>query len=219
MHKIFWLDASIKFLDRLLYTSFMKMKTSLCSKNPEHAARSRWPRLLKVIGPVRPKTDFEWTVYRDLLVSREIADAFLAEGFSGMKARPVEYYSTTETPFGRDSCELYATGWGGVAPPESGIHVVEECSACDHKVFAGYSSPEKVFNIDGWDGSDVFITWPLPRYIMVTARVHDFILGREYSGVTVRPLAELPEVVAGTLSPGSLRDWFDDARVKDIAGV
>ena len=213
MKNIYWLSSSVRFEDQLRYASAMTLETELCSHRPEHAARSRWIRPLKVIGPIRPMTDFEWTVYGDVIVSRSVAESLRNVGFSGMQCLPAELHTSTETPFGRESLELRINGWGGNAPADSGIHEVERCSYCEHKVFSGYSHPERLFDIGGWDGSDMFLIWPLPRYIMVTGRVRNFILDSKYTGVCLRKLEELPHVVAGTLTPGNLRDWFDEDRL------
>ena len=214
--KIFWLAPGVRFEDQLCYASTTKLETKLCPHRPEHTMRSRWGRPLKVVGPVRPVTDFEWTVYGDVIVSQTMAEAFGKAGFSGVQLLPVEFYTSTETPFGRESVELRVNGWGGNAPASSGIHEIERCTYCGHRIFSGYSCPERLFNLEDWDGSDLFLIWPLPRYMMVTGRVRDFILDSKYTGVRLRRLAELPRVVAGTLTPGNLADWFDDERVHMI---
>jgi hypothetical protein len=194
------------------------METELCSSRPEHARRSRWIRPLKVIGPIEPMTDFEWTVYGDVIVSNDIADCFRKEEFSGVQFLPTEFYTSTETPFGRPSLELRVNGWGGYAPAESGIQKIKQCPYCSHKVFSEYTRPEKLFDIESWDGSDFFLIWPLPRYLLVTGRVRDFILDSKYSGVSFKKLGELPRAVAGTLTPGNVRDWFDEDRARTIEG-
>jgi hypothetical protein len=216
MHKIFWLTSNVRFEDKLAYSSEMRLETELCSRRPEHAARARWTRPLKVISPIQPMTDFEWTVYGDIIVNSEIAESFRNAKFSGVQFSPSEFYTSTETPFGRSSFELRVTGWGGRAPVESGIREIERCPYCKNTVFSGYTHPERLFNIDGWDGSDMFLIWPLPRYIMVTGRVRDFISDAKYTGVRFRKLTELPPVVAGTLTPGNLHNWFDDDRLAVI---
>jgi hypothetical protein len=161
-------------------------------------------------------TDFEWTVYGDIIVSGEVAESFRRVGFSGVGFPPVELYSSTETPFGRESFEVRANGWGGCAPADSGVRIMQECPYCKRRVFSGYTRPERIFDLEAWDGSDVFLIWPLPRYIMVTGRVRELILDSRYSGVRVRALGELPMPIAGKLGPGHLADWFDAPRVVEI---
>ena len=142
--------------------------------------------------------------------------AFQAAGFSGLAFCPVELFTTTETPIGRGVWELRVRGWGGMASTASGVRLLEECSSCKHQVFSGYTERSKLFREEAWDGSDFFVIWPLPRYIMVTQRVREHILGEGYSGVVVRSLAELPDVIAGTLTPGHFEDWFDEVALSRI---
>src|SRR5262245_48718290 len=129
MSKIYTLQPDISWKDHLLYTG-MKLETALCAYDPQHTTKQAWPRPLKVIGPVVQASDFEWTVYLDIVVSRGIAESLKAMGFSGMRFLPVEFHTTTQTPFGREAYELNVTGWGGMAPPASGIRALEECPAC-----------------------------------------------------------------------------------------
>ncbi len=219
MYEIFWLAPDVKFEDRLVYTG-MTSHVELCPLNEglpsQHASRRRWDRPLKVIGPVRPLTDFEWTVYGDLVVSKNIVSLFQASGFTGADFQPVEIFTTTQTPIGREAFEIRVKGWGGFAPKESGIRVLEECPVCKRRVFSGYTERDNLFHFESWDGSDFFIIWPLPRYIFVTGRVRDAILKSHYTGVRLCRLAELPTPISGKLGPGNLLDWFDETKVAEI---
>jgi hypothetical protein len=215
MKNVFWLSTDLKFDDLLEYGNSMRMETELCPFDPQHTIRSRWCKPLRVVGPVRAITDFEWTVYNDILVNQDIVQALGRAGFSGISFEPVELLTTTETPIGREVFELRVVGWGGDAPPESGVRVIKECPFCRRQVFSIYTDPEKLFDTNQWDGSDFFTIWPLPRRIMITPRVRNFFLQAEYSGLWVRDLKELPSGSVKTLTPGNVLDWFDaDPRLK-----
>jgi hypothetical protein len=220
MYRIYWFDTNVRWKNQLRYTSSMKLDTIVCTKNPEHASSQRWRRPLKLIGPVEPFSDFEWSVYSDVFVRREIATSLKNSGFTGIHFDEVEYYSTTETPFGRDALELRVQGWGGMAPQTSGVRVIEQCPCCNHQVFTTATNPKNLFDPEIWDGSDFFIIWPLPRYIFVTQRVRDMIQSEGWSGPRIRPIADLAELndrfIAGTLSPGHLEDWFDKEKADQI---
>ena len=216
MSRIYQLEADISWKDHLLYAEGMKLDTVLCAHDPRHTTRHRWNKPLKVVGPVIPGTDFEWTVYLDLIVNREIVESLKNMGFSGMRFLPVEFYTTTQTPFGREAYELNVTGWGGTALPASGIRVLNECPACKRQVFSEFANPSKLFNFDEWDGSDFFIIWPMPRFIMITGRVRDHILEKGYSGVKITPVDRLQKSIAGGFTPGHIGDWFDERRAKEI---
>jgi hypothetical protein len=220
MHRIYFLDPNVRFDDKLVYTGAMRMETALCPLNAglpsQHATRQRWTNPIKAIGPIHRMTDIEWTVYHDLLIERDIVEKLQAAQFSGIEFRPAELYTTTETPIGREVFHLKVTGWGGMASPESGIHVIKECPQCKRRVFSGFTDPEKLFTGDAWDGSDFFIIWPMPKFIFVTDRVADWIIKSEYSGVRVKPLEKFQKSLANTYTPGHLHDWFDDAKLAEI---
>jgi hypothetical protein len=211
MRDVFWLSSTLAFDAKLEYTSFMRLETELCPLDPRHASKSRCSKPLKVIGSVRSMTDFEWTVFNDILVNQAVIEGFQKAGFTGAAFIPAELFTTTETPIGREVFELKAIGWGGVAPEESGVRVIEECPFCKRQVFSIYREKAKLFNRRNWDGSDFFIIWPIPRWIMVSRRVRDHIVASGYSGVRARDLEDLPVGVVKTISPGQLNDWFDEA--------
>ena len=216
MDKIYWLSSAVKFDDKLCYVPGAQMDKKSCPHDPRHHMRQRWKKPLRVIGPVRGLTDFEWTVFGDILVGPEIVSDFRSAGFSGIEFTPVDLFTTTETPIGRESYELKITGWGGYAPVESGIRVLKECPYCGRKVFSGFTNKEKLFDAAQWDGSDFFIIWPMPKKFFITDRVRKFMLERDYSGVTIHALGELRPAVAGTFTPGNLHDWFSASKVAEI---
>lgn len=219
MHKIYFLEPSVRFDDQLTYANHVRRQTTLCPVNSglpsQHTMRQLQPNPIRAIGPVQRMADFEWTVYHDMLVERDIMEELQAR-FSGFEFRHAELYTTTETPIGREVFQLRVTGWGGIAPPDSGIRVVEECPHCKRQVFSGFTDPNKIFSIDAWDGSDFFIIWPMPKFIFVTGSVVDWIKKSGYSGIRVKPLDKFPKSIAGRFSPGHLHDWFDDDRLAEI---
>jgi hypothetical protein len=64
-----------------------------------------------------------------------------------------------------------------------------------------------------WDGSDIFMVWPLPRFILVTAHVAEALESARLSGISFRPISELPPQENG-LSPGRLSYWMPIDRMK-----
>jgi len=161
-------------------------------------------------------TDVEWTVFNDLIIEEDILDSLKSAKFSGVKFQPVELFTTTETPIGRRAFETVVTGWGGMAAPESGVRVIEECRYCRRRVYSGFTDPTRLFSPEAWDGADFFIIWPMPRFTFVTKRVADIIDRSEYSGVRVRKLDKFPKSIAGGYSPGHLADWFEGKKLAEI---
>jgi hypothetical protein len=216
--QIYFLESTTRFDEKLEYSSAVQMDMSLCPLNAgmpsQHAMRQKWRRPLKIIGAVQRMTDFEWTVHRDVLVEKDIVEQLAV--FSGAEFKPVELYTTTESPIGRQVFELKVIGWGGMAPPQSGIRIMKECPHCKRRVFSGLTNPNHLFSPEAWDGSDFFIIWPMPKYVFVTQKVANFINKSEYSGVRVKPLDKMPKSVSGKYSPGHLHDWFEGKKLTEV---
>ena len=79
--------------------------------------------------------------------------------------------------------------------------------ACDLTVYSCFSDASSLFDKTQWDGSDIFLIWPLPRYIFVSDRVRQLIIDGGLRGAVLVPPDEL-QCKSGTLTPGSLGDWF-----------
>jgi len=215
MDKIVAMRSSEKSDDFLTYAK-INVVSEKCAYDPGHFALEKWQRPLKVIGSVRPFTDFEWTVYGDLIVTNEVQKKLAKTHFTGFRFQPVDFFSTTKTPFGRDSVELEIIGWGGRARKESGVEIIEECPACKRRVFAAYDDPGKIFNADEWDGSDLFTIWPMPRTYFVSKDVRNWIADNEFTGVRFIEISKLPPTAGHTLTPRSLESLFDAEIAKRI---
>jgi hypothetical protein len=82
-------------------------------------------------------------------------------------------------------------------------------------VYSGLTTPESLFKERQWDGSDIFIIWPLPRFIFVSDRVARLLRAEEITGVQLTRLEELPQTPA-TLSPGRLSYWMPRERARQL---
>jgi hypothetical protein len=67
-------------------------------------------------------------------------------------------------------CEFIVTGWAGVAPLESGVHVVEDCPGCHWKKYGAIENFDKVIDLREWTGEDFFIVWPFSKHRLCTER-------------------------------------------------
>lgn len=217
--QIFWLQPAVKEDDRLGDGPGMRFETESCSSNPEHLVRQRRLRPLRLIAPVRPLTDFQWTQYDECVVNARVKAAFTEAEISGVTFRKVESFTTAGDRFNTHELhELVVTGWGGMARENSGVKVIEECPYCHRRVFSCFTSPGQMFDLERWDGSDVFLIWPLPRYILAIGKVRDLIATNRFSGVRVRSITDLPmNPLIDTLTPGSLADWFEADRADELA--
>ena len=107
------------------------------------------------------------------------------------------------------------TGWGGVAPPESGIRLVQHCDACGALRYSGCNNPARIIDVSQWDGNDIFMVWPLPKFIFVTDRVLQMIRINRLRGVVLKSPGEL-DFHSGGFSPGRLSQNMPDARARKL---
>jgi len=194
-------------------------KTDLvtCPIYPGH--RRSGPRLspLDLLLPNRP-TDFLWTAASDCLIQDDVLEAFNAAGVTGFAAHHAKARFRRPQPGAPPVLwELKVIGWGGMARPESGIALdaSRSCQYCGHLVYSRFTNPAALIDPSAWDGSDVFIVWPLPRYIMFTEKAAAIIRREEFTGTTLLDLAEL-EVSTGSLSPGRLSYWFPEEAARRL---
>jgi hypothetical protein len=215
---IYWLEPLAKEDERLEYTDDMVIKMTPCPRNPEHAMSMRRTNPLRVQAPLRPWADVLWTFSSDCLITTPVKNALIEAGVTGIAFGSVETFTTKGDRFETyELHELKITGWGGMAPASSGVRVIEECPHCHRRVFSRFTNPVDLFDIERWDGSDVFIIWPLPRYIMLVGSVRNILLKNRFSGLRLRPIADLPmDALVNTLTPGQPADWFESGRVRDV---
>src|SRR5258707_1997520 len=156
-HQIFVLEQATRRSDEWLgYADSMRFETKLCALNPKHASRSRRCDPLEVIAPVEPHYDFQWTPFGEPLVTPQVRQAFERAELTGLSFIPVRTQTTLGDSFYQELYEMRVTGWGGVAPAESGLRIVEECLCCKRRVFKGCRSSARFFDLAQWDGSDLF---------------------------------------------------------------
>ena len=136
--------------------SIMEFEGIQCALNRKHNRAG--PRVgdLHVLLPNRPPKDFVWTWYHELLVQDHVAVLLREARLTGYELRPATaQFKTRRSVAALRFWELVVTGWGGMAPRESGVHLLEKC------VRRGYSNYTKatgssLINVLEWDGSVFF---------------------------------------------------------------
>ncbi len=199
--------------------SEMDAEVVLCPLNDGHQREGRRLTDLTVVQPDRALEDFVWTCYRECLVQDHVLELFKASGFAGFEVRPVKSRFRSATAHEPPRLwELVITGWAGMAPPESGIKLIEHCPGCGYRCYSAWTNPERLIEQSQWDGSDFFIVWPLPGHIFVTDRAADLIRQKGLSGVVVRRSTDLafPQSVIPTLGPGRLSYWMPQDRAREL---
>ena len=111
-------------------------------------------------------------------------------------------------------------GWGGVAATESGVMLDDSrsCKVYGHVVYRSPANTSKLIGAAAWDGSDLFIVWPLPRFDIVTGKVREIIQREKFTGVKVIASSDL-NLTTGTLSPGRLSYWLWRDRAMRLGGA
>ncbi len=114
---------------------------------------------------------------------------------------------------------LIATGWGGMARPESGVRLMEECPGCVNKSYSAIVDPTELIDGSQWSGEDFFIVWPLPAFLFVSARVAQLLADVKAKSYTIGNLSERlvqqDPLTSGKFKPSSLALYLpEDLAVK-----
>ncbi len=163
--------------------------------------------------------DFVWTWTNECLVQQSVVQFLQDHHVTGYRLEPVKvkYRRGTQQP--PQFQELRITGWGGVARPESGIQRQTRCPDCGYQRYSGTSDPSQIFDEQQWDGSDIFMIWPLPMYVLITERLKLLLEATTFKGYKIKTPQEAispdGEPVKG-FSPGKLRNYFLEERAHQI---
>jgi hypothetical protein len=160
--------------------------------------------------------DFVWTWGLELLVSQRALDIFDKHRVTGFEAKPVKVsYDGNSQEQPPELFELMVVGWGGVAAAAARPKLVSWCPHCHHKRYT-IAEPSRLIDAAQWDGSDLFMVWPLPRYRFVSDRLADILRRERVSGVRLIPAPELPMSRGGDATPGRLRYFMPEDRAREL---
>jgi len=156
-----------------------------------------------------------WTWQSECLIQDHVLQFFRTQGFTGYEVKPVKASFTKKSDQQPPKLwEVVVTGWGGIAPEESGVKLTYVCEGCGYCKYTGYSHPEKLIDEKQWDGSDFFMVWPMPNFIFVSDRVATAIDQEGFSGVQLIAPGDIEPT--DSLRPGRLRWCMPDARAREI---
>ena len=187
-----------------------------CRANPGHQRAGQRLTDLSVILPRNDVQDIVWTWRSECLVQDALLNALREQGFSGFDVRPVK--ARVETNDDRPAptlWELVITGWAGIAPPRSGVRLIEKCFGCQLLRYSRFEDASAIIAEEQWDGSDFFMVWPFPALIFVTDRVALFIRARGFKGAVLQDPATLEwGNVIPVASPGRLSYYMPEDRAR-----
>jgi hypothetical protein len=158
---------------------------------------------------------FVWTWQSECLVENRVAQALANDHLTGFRTRPARV-SAGGVVHEHKFSELAVTGWGGVANSASGVRLVESCLGCGLLSYSGVQDWGRLFDGRAWDGSDLFMIWPLLRFIIATHRAATFIRRQRLTGVVVSPLVQMKGASEG-LGPGRVSYWLDEGRLNQLS--
>jgi hypothetical protein len=203
----------------------MDLERVTCPVNAHHRRAGRRLADLSVTLPRGTVQDFVWTWYSECLIQDHVLQLFRENKFTGFDVKPV--VARFKSPRGGNPprlWELVLTGWGGLAKPESGITRVEFCGACHFVHYSGIKDASYLVDDKQFDGSDIFMIWPMPAHVFITERVADCIRDCRLTGVVLKPSCDIkqnPAVIDG-YGPGRLSDWMPEARARvlgEMSGI
>jgi len=211
----FWLlDApgNQRPLERAAHPAYDRIS---CPATDDHVMSKRVGDLHVTAHPLGLR-DFTWTWMSDLLISPKALALFERHHVTGFEVRRVvaEYPSPAKIK-PPELYEVVVTGWGGLPAREAGLTAIESCPTCGYKKFS-IAEPSRLIDPTAWDGSDIFVVWPLPRHPFVTDRLAGIIRKEKLSGAKLVPAQEIPTERGTTLNPGSLLQWMPEERASQL---
>src|SRR5947209_311907 len=120
----------------------------LCPVNPEHQSWSLRARASRISPQVTVEVRHNkrddriiWSFGHDhCIFHKQIVAEMESLGFTGCSSRPAKVRFRDGVL--SDEYQLVrATGWGGIARPESGIQLIEDCPGCDNRRYSNLADP------------------------------------------------------------------------------
>ena len=201
----------------------VRIESVHCPLSPGHQRSS--PRLndLTVISQSEDIADISWTFFSECVITNRVAEILAREKISGYTLELVTVSSVSRRSSGAKTLptlwELKVNGWGGMAGESSGVRLIRSCEACGHLKYSTFTDPDNLVVPQRWDGSDIFMVWPLPRYIFVSERMKNLVLCEAFTGCEIIPVALLEspsECGFDTHSPGRLSHYMPEHRAHEL---
>jgi hypothetical protein len=155
------------------------------------------------------------------MVTDKVAQLFKEQRFTGYELRPVRINKVKKMKKGESIPKLWQiviTGWGGIAPPESGMKLIYECEVevCRYQKWSPFSNPSALINSSQWDGSDFFIVFPLVQFIFVTEKVKQFVEKNGLKGCLFMEPKDIESSGSEIGTTPNLYEYMPPHRAKEI---
>ncbi len=197
------------------WNSSVSLTSITCNLNPGHQrVGPRVGQLSVELNKKVMKNQIAWTWYSNCLVSQNSLEVFRNASLTGFDIQSVEI-TQKGSIVDHSFSELLVTGWGGVAPEACGVKLLESCPACGLLRYSAVTDWNHLIDLDAWDGSSIFMVWPLPKYIFLTEKAAEIIKILGGDSTDVIPIGDL-EPQKGELSPGRLGNWLSEHRIEEL---
>lgn len=173
-------DLGVRDVDGAIVAEGTTWEKVECAAHPEHFHSGRRIGPLHIEVRRDRSNDFVWTYAGDLLIRERVREALSDGRATGYELNPVIARTLNGRPVSFDLREVTVTGYAGFAPPESGVRLLYSCPACGHAIYSAPTDVSRLIVRSEWDGSDIFLVWPLPRFIFVTHRIVRLITSRGF---------------------------------------
>jgi hypothetical protein len=194
----------------------IKFEPFVCPVDETHDGLGKRISNPSVILPASGVKDFTWTWGGDIFISQRVLDLFKKYRVTGFEVRPARTaYPKAIKAQPPQLFELVVTGWGGFAARGAGMTLVEWCPGCVYKRYA-IKEPSRAIDHTAWDGSDLFIVWPMPRFRFASNRLATILREERVSGVKLIPAAEVPIERGARLGPGSVAHHMPERRAREL---
>jgi hypothetical protein len=197
-------------------TTTSEYQSIVCAAGHRRARRQKIGELAVNFPAGRHLSDFEWTWLSDTLISEHalrVLQRHKVTGFAvGSVTAEFEKPDTRKPP---PFFELVVTGWGGMAAPAAGVKVTDACLDCRFRQYT-IADPTRLFDPTAWDGSDLFMVWPLPGFRFASDRLAGILRQERISGVKLVPPAQIEVKPGAKLGPGPLDAWMPQSRALQI---
>jgi len=193
------------------------IKATPCPLTNRHSGRKVRIGDLHVEADPRAIKDFTWTWMTELLVSSKVLKVFERHHVTGFDLRPVvaEYPKPITAPF-PELYEVMITGWAGLPSHEAKLTVTDSCPGCGRTLYS-IGEPSKILDPGAWDGSDLFMVWPVARHPFASDRLASIIRQEKLAGVRLIPPAAIDMDRGARINPGSLFEWLPEQRAEELS--
>lgn len=198
----------------------MSLEPIVCPNNPGHQRGGKRTTDLKIVLRQSNGEDFVWFDYTgECVIQDHVLQVFRDNNVTGFEVKPVKARFALTSAIPPQMWELVVTGWAGVAPPESGISLNKEksCPVCGSLHYTSATDNSHLIKREQWDGSDVFMVWPLCRYIFIADRLRRLVEANHLTGCHFIAPKDLPiSRYNSGYSPGRLSYYMPQNRAKEL---